>query len=110
MICAAYSVLAFWCLWVLFLAVMNLGQAKAEGKLHGFALYAGYTVLAVGLLVDLVVQITVATVLWLELPREWTVSGRVERLCKNGSGWRQRLALWFRHTLLAPFDRSGGHG
>ena len=35
---------------------------------------------------------------------------RVARLCKSGSGWRKDLALWFRHTLLAPFDRSGGHG
>lgn len=106
----AYSVLALWCLWILFLAVMNLGQAKAEGKLHGFALSAGCTVLTVGLLVDLLVQITVASVLWLEFPREWTVSERVARLCKHGSGWRQRLALWFRRVLLAPFDRSGGHG
>lgn len=110
MIYAAYSALAFWSLWVLFLAVMNLGQAKAEGKLHGFALYAGYTVLAVGLLVDLIVQVLVASLLWLELPREWTVSERVARLCKSGSGWRQKLALWFRDVLLAPFDRSGGHG
>lgn len=107
---AAYSLLALWLLWVLFLAVMNLGQAKAEGKLKGFNLYAGYTVLAVGLLVDLVVQVLVASILWLEFPRELTVSERVARLCKHGSGWRQRLALWFRAVLLAPFDRSGGHG
>lgn len=110
MLYIAYSLLAFWCLWVLFLAVMNLGQAKAENKLQGFALYAGYTVLAAGLLVDLVVQITVATVIWLELPREWTVSERVARLCREGHGYRLTLALWFRRVLLAPFDRSGGHG
>lgn len=110
MLYIAYALLAFWLLWVLFLATMNLAQSKAEGKLHGFALWAGYTVLAVGLLVDLVVQITVATVMWLEFPREWTVSGRVERLCREGHGYRLGLALWFRRTLLAPFDRSGGHG
>lgn len=106
----AWSLLAFWALWVLFLAVMNLGQTKREGKLVGFAQYAGYTVFAVGLVVDLVVQVLVATVLWLELPKELTVSGRVARLCGNGDGWRRDLALWFRKVLLAPFDRSGGHG
>lgn len=105
-----FSLLGFWLLWVLFLAVMSLDQARADGKLHGFALYAGYTVLVVGLVVDLLVQITVATVLWLEWPRELTVSGRVARLCSIGTGWRQRLAMWFRATLLSPFDRSGGHG
>lgn len=110
MLYAAYSMLAFWALWVLFLATMNLGQSKAEGKLHGFALGAGYTVLAVGLLVDFVVQVTVATVILLELPRELTVSGRVERLCREGHGYRLALAVWFRRVLLAPFDRSGGHG
>jgi hypothetical protein len=110
MMYATYAALAFWCLWVLFLAVMNLGQAKAEGKLRGFNLYAGYTVLAVGLLVDLFVQVFVASILWLELPRELTVSERVARLCKDGKGWQKKLALWFRTELLSPFDRSGGHG
>lgn len=80
---AGFGALGFWCLWVLFLATMNLAQSKAEGKLNGFALWAGYTVLAVGLLVDLVVQLTVATLLWLELPRELTVSERVARLCRT---------------------------
>ena len=110
MLYIAYSLLAFWCLWVLFLATMNLAQSKAECKLHGPALWVGYTVLAVGLLVDLVVQITVASLLWLELPRELTVSARVDRLCRSGTGYRLALALWFRRVMLAPFDRSGGHG
>lgn len=107
---AAFSLLALWGLWVLFLATMNLKQSKDAGQLKGFALWAGYTVLAVGLLVDLIVQVIVATILWLELPRELTVSERVARLCRDGHGWRLSLALWFRRTLLAPFDRSGGHG
>lgn len=110
MLYLAYALLAFWALWVLFLATMNLAQSKAEGKLQGFALYAGYTVLAVGLLVDLVVQITVASLLWLEPPRELTVSARVDRLCRTGTGYRLALALWFRRVMLAPFDRGGGHG
>ena len=84
MMYATYALLAFWALWVLFLAVMNLGQAKSEGKLKGFALWAGYTVLAVGLLVDLIVQVLVASLLWLELPRELTVSERVARLVLPG--------------------------
>ena len=67
--------MAFWLLWVLFLAVMHLNDAKRAGTLRGFALYAGYTVLAMGLLVDFVVQMTAATILWLEWPRELTVSG-----------------------------------
>jgi hypothetical protein len=89
---------------------MNLGHAKAEGKLNKFALYAGTPLLVIGLVIDFIVQMTVATVLWLELPRELTVSARVERLCKSGHGYRLNIALWFRKTLLSPFDRTGGHG
>lgn len=100
----------FFVLWVLFLAVMNLAEAKAAGTLKGFALWMGYPVLWIGLVVDLVVQIGPASLLWLELPRELTVSTRIDRLVKSGSGWRRTLALWFRATLLTPFDRSGGHG
>lgn len=105
-----YGLASLWALWVLFLAVMNLKQSQDAGQLRGFALYAGHTVLFVGLLVDLFVQLTVATVIWLELPRELTVSERVDRLVRTGHGFRHDLAMWFRKTLLAPFDRSGGHG
>lgn len=97
-------------LWVLFLAVMNLQQARDEGTLSGFAKWSGYTVLAEGLVVDALIQFTVASLIWCEPPREWTVSGRVARLCKGPDGWRKARAIWFRDTLLKAFDRSGGHG
>lgn len=97
-------------LWMLFLATMNLNEAKNAGQLHGFALWAGYTVLLEGLLWDAFIQFTVASVIWCEPPREWTVSGRVARLCAGPDGWRKRRAVWFRDTLLKLFDRSGGHG
>lgn len=97
-------------LWMLFLATMNLNEAKNAGQLHGFALWAGYTVLIEGLLWDAFIQFTVASFIWLEPPREWTVSGRVARLCAGPDGWRKDRSIWFRDTLLRLFDRSGGHG
>ncbi|MES2685494.1 MAG: hypothetical protein V4706_01665 [Pseudomonadota bacterium] len=97
-------------LWVLFLAVMNLQQTRDEGKLSPFAKWSGYTVLAEGLVVDALIQFTVANLIWWERPQEWTVSGRVARLCNGPDGWRKVRAIWFRDTLLKSFDRSGGHG
>lgn len=97
-------------LWVLFLATMNLKEAQDAGQLHGFAKWAGYTVLVEGLVVDALIQFTVANLIWWGLPKEWTVSGRVARLCKGPAGWRRDRAIWFRDTLLKLFDRSGGHG
>lgn len=97
-------------LWILFLAVMNLKQAEDENQLHGFARGVGKTVLVEGLLWDFFVQVTVASFIWLEFPRELTVSARVARLCAGKDGWRKDRAIWFRDTLLKIFDRSGGHG
>lgn len=103
-----YSALAFWLLWVFFLAVMKLDEEKH--RMHGAVKVVGYFTLAVGLVIDFIVQVLPATILWLELPRELTVSGRVKRLCATGHGYRYNLAIWFRNHLLAPFDKSGGHG
>lgn len=104
------GIAAFWVLWVLFLAVMNLNEAKIAGTLSRAVLAPAYLTLWIGLLVDFIVQVTFASVLWLELPREATVSARVARLIKSGHGYRHDLAVWFRDNLLKPFDRSGGHG
>lgn len=105
-----YAALAFWLLWVFFLAVMNLKQTLDEGRLTGFPLLMGYLTYGAGLVIDFVVQVGPASLLWLELPREWTVSRRVSRLCREGHGYRYNLAFWFQQHMLAPFDRSGGHG
>lgn len=105
-----YGLFSLWVLWVLFLAIMNLNEAKISNTLPTPIRGLAYATLYIGLLVDFLVQVTVATVMWLELPREFTVSGRVARLIKSGQGYRYDLAIWFRDNLLKPFDRSGGHG
>ncbi len=110
MIYAACGLAAFFLLWVLFLAVMNLNEAKLAGTLPRAVIVPAYITLGLGLVVDFFVQVTFASVLWLELPRETTVSARVARLIKSGHGYRYDLAVWFRDHLLKPFDRSGGHG
>lgn len=107
---ALYGIASLFGLWVLFLAVMNLKQARDAGKLHKAAFAFGVPVLVVGYALDVFVQMTVAVVIFAELPRELTVSGRVNRLIESGGGWRKREAEWFRDVLLAPFDQSGGHG
>ena len=102
------SVLALYALWGLFLAVMNLKQAKDFGDLSPIAYKLGYPMLFIGYLLDVLVQLTIANLIFWDLPRELTVSARVKRLCLK-DGWRGRRARWWREVLLAPFDRSGGH-
>ena len=95
-------------LWVHFVAIMHLMHMRADGLLTRSQKAIGYTALAVGLVLDLAVQIAI-TPLFLDLPREWTVSGRLWRLSNGKSGWRQRLALTLRTALLDTADPSGTH-
>lgn len=118
------SIPAAYALWGFFLAAMNLMQARDEGTLPAWSYRLGLPIVFVGLVIDVAVQLTVACVIFLEPPRELTVSGRVKRWVEGPkfigypSGpptkgirwWRYSVALWMRVNLLKPFDRSGGHG
>jgi hypothetical protein len=111
-------------LWIHFLAVMNLLEARRAGTLTKTAERLGMPVALVGYIADVLAQFTVAVIFFVELPKEITVSARVKRWVegppllgylsgpptKGLNGWRYSLALWLRVNLLKPFDRSGGHG
>lgn len=102
--------LCAWLLWVFFLAVMCLQSARDRQQLTVWNTSIGYTVLIVGWVLDFVVQVTLAALLFLEWPRELTVSGRVKRLIADDAGWRGNVAAWVRDHLLRPFDATGRHG
>jgi hypothetical protein len=56
---------------------------------------------------DVLFNIFIATLLFLDLPREWTFTERLERYKAEG-GWRAGLARWICSNLLDPFQ-VGGH-
>ena len=95
-------------LWVFYLAVMNLARVKRQQGLSTVVKVFGYPVLFIGYLLDVFVNVTLCTVLFLELPKETTVTARLKRHNRYGEGWRQRLARWF-EPLLDPFDPNGDH-
>lgn len=95
-------------LWIFYLAVMNLKRAKDAGTMTKTALILGYPIAIVGYLFDILVNIFVITLVFIELPHEWTVTARLSRL-KNTSGWRASMANWFCKNLLDQFDPSGCH-
>lgn len=68
----------------------------------------GYPVLAMGLVIDFFVNVCIGSVLFLELPREYTLSARLTRLTK-GTGWRATVALKIRTGLLDNVDPAGVH-
>ena len=95
-------------LWIFYLAVMGLKRAKDAGLLSNTAKALGYPVLIVGYVLDCFVNVTVMTVLLLELPKETTVTARLSRHNKSVDGWRKAVAVWA-EPLLDPYDPSGDH-
>lgn len=105
---ALYVLLAFWSLWVFYLATMNLKRARDAGGLSKTVWVMGVPVLIIGLLLDLLINVLLMSVLLWEIPRELTVTARLKRHHKQSTGWRLAVVLWF-EQLLDPFDPSGDH-
>ncbi|MDO9357856.1 MAG: hypothetical protein Q7T70_02540 [Polaromonas sp.] len=104
-------VLSVWLLWVFYAAVMRLKMVRDAGGLDGrpWIMAFGYSTLAVGLVLDFFVNVVVGTIVFRELPREWTLSGRLWRLSNDLDSWRQRWALAIRVALLDEIDPAGIH-
>ena len=97
----------WWVLWVLFLAVMMLKQVRDNGQLTGVAGKLGLSVLVIGYIVDFVVNMIPATILFLEVPFNLTVTARCSYYI-NKEGYRGNIARWLCRNLLDPFQ-IGGH-
>lgn len=94
-------------LFVFYAAVMNIKRVNDSGQLSWFGKALGYPTLAIGLALDLAVNVLVMTPLLLELPKELTVTSRLKRHL-GSTGWR----LWvvqFLKPVLDPLDPSGEH-
>jgi hypothetical protein len=95
--------------WLLFLAIMSLARARDAGTLSRPVELLATGILAIGYLSDFLLNLTLGTILFMELPREYLLSPRVARLQREGAGYRQAVATWICHNLLDPFDPSGCH-
>lgn len=105
-LCSLASVYA---LWAFYLASMALVRARADGRLGTPAFSLGLPIVAVGLLLDCAVNLTVASLLFLDAPRELLVTRRLKRYHAQGSGWRTRLAAYVCKNFLDQFDPTGEH-
>lgn len=99
-----------WGFWGLYVLVMGLYRAHLSGRLSKPAYGLGSPYLAIGYAVDVLANLTVAVVVFAELPREWLVTQRLQRHIAQGMGtWRGYLAAWVCTHLLDVFDPSGDH-
>lgn len=92
-------------LWLLFLAVMALKAAWPRLPLVVRSIAIPAVLVAVAM--DVLFNITIGAVLFLEYPKQWTFSQRVGSY-KKRADWRAPLASWICANLLDPFE-AGGH-
>ena len=99
-----------WCLWLFYLATMNLWRVELDGKQTHVATQCAKPVLWIGAVLGLLVNVLVMSVLLLEFPREAAVSTRLARhLHKPKPDHRTRVAAWFAWHLLDAYDPRGTH-
>lgn len=103
-----FPVAAFYLLWALYIIVMSLQRARRDGTLSMPALILGAPLIVAGVVLDAIVNLTVMSVLMLELPREWLVTARLKRHCGMGTR-RGSIARWMCQNLLDTFDPDGRH-
>ena len=107
MIWAGISVVLFVSTLIFFLAVIKFRDAQDSGLLkdvHFSVLWVGYSTLAVGLILDTLLNWIFLTVTYLELPREFLATARLVRHKNKSNGWRKSQSLWWCKNWLTPFD------
>jgi len=92
--------------WGMYLAVMNLKANKK--KLNAISKCFAYPLLYVGVTADVLYNLTLGTIIFLELPHQFLLTDRLESHLKE-PGWRGKVARWFCRNLLDPFDPKGRH-
>lgn len=102
------SIVAAYALFIVYGSVMNLKRVRNDGKLTTMGKVLGYPTLAIGLVLDLLVNALVMTPVLLELPRELTVTARLKRHHAISTGWRLAVVKFF-EPVLDPLDPSGDH-
>ena len=94
--------------WIYYLAVMNLMNVRDEGRLTFPAKIMGYQVLFIGYPLDIILNVIIGSVLFLELPKDPMFTSRVSRWY-NDTGWRGKQARFWCHHFLDPFESDLRH-
>jgi uncharacterized protein with PQ loop repeat len=95
-------------LWFYYVQVMGMMAARDAGRIPPDTLRICQAVLLVGLAFDVLYNVIIGTIIFLDLPREATLTARLIRYKKAG-GWRGKVANYICANLLDPFDPSGCH-
>ena len=103
------SALALLALWNAYVLVMGLYRAHLAGRLVGVPHLLSLPTVAIGYGLDIATNLSVATLIFADMPREALVTDRLKRYKAGPADWRRSLAEWACDHLLDPFDPTGDH-
>ncbi len=108
---ALLTLAAMWAFWALYVFTMGLYRAFLKRRLRGLSLIMCSPVVALAFALDVVMQLTVFTIVFLELPRDPLVTYRLRRYMRElpPEHWRRRWTDYLCKHLLDPFDPTGSH-
>jgi hypothetical protein len=105
-----FVLLTLWALWVLYIAMMNIKRVAATQSMPVRVKLLVYPTMAVFEAIEVIANVIILTVLFLDWPRERHVSDRLRRYWRNPYryGWRLHIVKFLK-PMLDPFDPAGPH-
>lgn len=101
--------LAVWVCWLGYILVMGLRRAQMTGRLSKWVLVLASPVIISAILLDVLVNLAVAPILFLDFPQELLLTSRLQRYNDGADGWRKTASTFICEHLLDVFDPSGDH-
>lgn len=83
---AAYTLAFLWAFWAMYVIVMGIYRAHLAKRLTAVTLCLSAPFIVLGYLMDVVANLTVASLVFLELPRELLVTSRLQRYVAQERG------------------------
>lgn len=97
---------ALYALWLLFILAMTFKRAWPQ--MAWIARTHAAPVIVIGFVLDVALNV-LATFVFIDPPRELTLSHRLKRYHQGRRGWRWRIAEWICERWLDQFDQDGDH-
>jgi len=89
-------------LWILFINVMT--WKKNANKIPKWLTYPLYVIVAIAYIWDVVFNIIFGTIMFLDIPQELTLTGRMRRIIITKEDWRLDFAIFICKKLVEPWD------
>lgn len=103
------TLLFLWFFWAMYVFVMGIYRAYLSKRLGPVNFVLGFPLVLVGAITDIVANLVIAPIVFLDIPREWLVTTRLLRYRRGEDGWRKTISTYICDHMLDVFDPTGNH-